>query len=227
MSRPLVLQPVEQVSAPLRRKVTTSLRQAIESQALPAGSRLVEKTLCEELNVSRSVLREALRELESDGLVTNGPKGLVVASISGEEAFNIYAVRGALEALVCEQFTKLADAQAIASLEDAAEILAGAYINGDVDGIVAAKGEFYEVLCNGAHNLIAHDMLTRLNSRIRRLRFTSLSRPNRMSASFAEIEELVVALKKRNARAAKRIAELHVRNAARVALESGKEDNHD
>lgn len=223
MSRPLVLQPVEQVSAPLRRKIKKSLRQAIESQALPAGSRLVEKTLCEELNVSRS----ALRELESDGLVTNGPKGLVVASISGEEAFNIYAVRGALEALVCEQFTKLADAQAIASLEDAAEILAGAYINGDVDGIVAAKGEFYEVLCNGAHNLIAHDMLTRLNSRIRRLRFTSLSRPNRMSASFAEIEELVVALKKRNARAAKRIAELHVRNAARVALESGKEDNHD
>jgi DNA-binding GntR family transcriptional regulator len=48
-----------------------------------------------------------------------------------------------------------------------------------------------------------------------------------MSASLAEIEELVVALKKRNARAAKRIAELHVRNAARVALESGKEDNHD
>ena len=217
----LVLGPVQQESAPLRRKISSRLRQAIETQALPAGTRLIEKNLCAELNVSRTALRESLRELESEGLLTNGPKGMVVAAISTEEAVNIYAVRGALEALVAEQFTKRASTTAMEFLEVATAILTKAYKARNVDRIVAAKAEFYEALCNGAGNLIALELLTRLNSRINRLRFTSLSRPRRAPASIAEIRELVAALKRRDGEAAKLIATQHVNAAAEAAIGVG------
>lgn len=218
MSDSMALGPLQQESAPLRRKIIQRLRQAIESQVLPAGTRLVEKNLCTELGVSRSALREALRALEGEGLITSGPKGLIVAAITREEAVNIYAVRGALEGVVCEQFAQRADDRAMAALAAAAALLASAYDAGDVDRIVDEKAEFYEILCNGAANMIAHDMLTRLNSRIKRLRFSSLSQPNRAPASISEIRAMVSALERRDGSAAKAIAVQHVNNAAEVAI---------
>lgn len=221
MSKALLLGPVRQESAPLRRKISSRLRQAIETGALPAGTRLVEKSLCTELNVSRTSLRESLRELEAEGLLASGPKGLIVAEIAQEEALNIYAVRGALEALVAEQFVARADDAAMAALETATGILAKAYRARKVEGIVAAKAEFYEVLCTGARNLIALEMLTRVNSRINRLRYLSLSRPRRAPESIAEIRDLVAALKRRDRAAARAIAAHHVNAAAEAALGRG------
>src|SRR5262245_48289041 len=84
-------------SAPLRRKISASLRQAIEQGSLKPGERLVEKDLCRELNVSRTSLREAFRELESEGILVNHPRGMVVAQVTDHEASNIYKVRAALE----------------------------------------------------------------------------------------------------------------------------------
>ncbi len=216
---PSGLNPVQQESAPLRRKIANALRQAIESGAMPAGYRLIEKDLCAELNVSRTVLREALRELETEGLLANGVKGLIVAAISEEEAWNTYAVRGVLEGLVAEQFAARAKEDDLAALEAAGEFLAKAYKSRKIDRILAAKAEFYEVMCSGAGNTVALDMLSRINSRINRLRSLSLSRPNRNAASIAEIRDLIAALKRRDAAAAKQAALLHVAAAAKAALE--------
>jgi DNA-binding GntR family transcriptional regulator len=223
MDKALVLGPVQQESAPLRRKISSLLRQAIETQMLPAGTRLIEKNLCQELNVSRTALRESLRELEAEGLITNGAKGMVVAAISAEEAINVYAVRGALEALVVEQFAERADDEAMKALEVSVDILAKSYEQQDVKKIVVAKAEFYEALCNGASNLIALELLTRLNSRITRLRFASLSKSSRLPTSISEIRDLVAALKQRNAGEARAIALRHVSNAAKAAIGNGKD----
>src|SRR5471030_2241973 len=97
---PIALVPLRQDSAPLRRKVAAALRHAIEIGELKPGARLVEKDLCKKLGVSRTSLREALREVQAEKLVTTVPRGLVVAEISDEEAANIYRVRAALEGLV-------------------------------------------------------------------------------------------------------------------------------
>src|SRR5665647_1489046 len=94
------LAPVEHEAAPLRRKISASLRHAVQSGALLPGARLVEKDLCLELNVSRTSLRESLRELEAEGLIERGTRGVIVAKITEEEARNIYGVREALEGLV-------------------------------------------------------------------------------------------------------------------------------
>jgi len=208
-----------QESAPLRRKITASLRQAIENGALKPGDRLVEKDLCRELNVSRTSLREAFRELEAEGLVTNHPRGLTVTQVTEHEARNIYQVRAALEALVAEQFALGANETAQAELKRTVELLDRAYSEKRYDQILNAKREFYETLCRGADNGIVLDLLNRLNSRITQLRSASVSDPRRGDASMTEIRALVAALLARDVAAARAAAIAHVEAAARYTAE--------
>jgi DNA-binding GntR family transcriptional regulator len=204
-----------QESAPLRRKITASLRQAIELGTLKPGERLVEKDLCRDLNVSRTSLREAFRELEAEGLLTNQPRGLVVTQVTEQEANNIYRVRAALEALVAEQFAEGATEAAQSELKEAVDKLERAYAEKRYDLILSAKKEYYETLCRGANNLIVLDLLNRLNSRITQLRSASLSDPTRGVASMAEIRNLSAALLARDATAARAAAINHVESAAK------------
>lgn len=211
--------PVQQEAAPLRRKIYMALREAIESGKVPAGERLVEKDLCRDLGVSRTSLREALRELEAEGLLVNNPaRGLMVARMSAHEARNIYRVRGALEVLAAEQFAERASPEHVKSLKEAAEDLNQAYQSADISRILAAKTHFYEVLCAGADNPVILDTLRRLNSRINQLRRSSLSEPNRVAQSMAEIRALVAALEKGDVVLARQTAAIHVENAAIAGL---------
>jgi DNA-binding GntR family transcriptional regulator len=203
----------------LRRKITSSLRDAIETGKLKPGERLVEKDLCRDLNVSRTSLREAFRELETEGLITNQPRGLVVTQVTAQEASNIYRVRAALEGLVAEQFAASASPEMQQSLMDSVERLQAAYTEKRYDQVLSAKKEFYETLCRGADNLIVLDLLNRLNARITQLRSTSLSDPTRGVASMAEIRHLAATLLARNPEAAKAAAIYHVASAAKYTAD--------
>ena len=218
MSAPLGIGPLEQESAPLRRKLTATLRRLIETGRLPAGQRLIEKDLTAELGVSRTVLREALRELEADGLLVAGARGLSVAVLSREEAENIYAVRAALEALVARQFCERADEVAMQALAGAHAALARAYAAGALGGILDAKLDFYRALCAGAANPVARDLLDRLNARISLLRARSLADPARLKASLGEIDALLAAIGRREGARAADCAGRHVAQVAQVAL---------
>ncbi len=212
------LSPLVQEAAPLRRKIAASLRMAVQTGALEPGARLVEKDLCQELNVSRTSLREALRELEAEGLVESGQRGLVVASITPDEARNIYNVRAALEGLVAEQFAQLSGGSDQLALDRVVKCLALAYENNDFPAIISEKDRFYEVLCLGAKNMVVLDLLTRLNSRINNLRSLSRSNPARGKDSLLEIMDIAAALKRRDALAAKAAAVRHIERAAEAAL---------
>jgi DNA-binding GntR family transcriptional regulator len=166
-------------------------------------------------------LREALRELEAEGLLVNNPtRGLMVARMTGHEARNIYRVRGVLEVLVAEQFAESATPGHLAALKAATHVLEAAYRAGDIDDILVAKRIFYEKLCAGADNAIILDLLRRLNSRINQLRSGSLSEPNRLAQSIVEIWTLVGALERRDVAAARKAAIHHVDNAAAAGLKN-------
>jgi GntR family transcriptional regulator, trigonelline degradation regulator len=84
--------PLQQSPAPLRDAIISSLREAIELGDLRPGDRLVERLLCEQLGVSRTSLREALRELVAEGVIGQGPdRGLVVTEVTEEEARSVYS----------------------------------------------------------------------------------------------------------------------------------------
>src|SRR3954468_21302675 len=99
------LSPVRHQSAPLRTKIIAALRSAIETGHLAPGARLIEKDLCEQLNVSRTSLREALRELHAEGILEyTSNRSLAVTGISREDAENVYRIRAVVESLITEQF---------------------------------------------------------------------------------------------------------------------------
>jgi DNA-binding GntR family transcriptional regulator len=222
------LAPVQHQSAPLRNKIIAALRNAIETGVLAPGTRLIEKDLCDQLNVSRTSLREALRELQAEGIFEPmSPRGLVINTISHEDAENAYRIRSVLEALVVEQFIEKADETAVHDLARRGEILKQAYQAGRLETIIESKRAFYDRICTGADNAIAFDIINRLVLRTSSLRRHSLSRKERQLQSIKEIDRLIRAIQQRDIEAARQAAVDHVRNSARFALDAAEPSRKD
>lgn len=208
------------VAAPIREQVLANLRGAVLDGRFGPGQRLVERELCELTGASRSSVREALRQLESEGLVETVPnRGIVVARVSAKDAADLYGVRAALESLAARLFTERAGPDLRRQLDDALERIASAAAAHDHAAMLAAKRRFYDVLLRGADNDYLLDMLSRAHARVHQLRATSLSRPGRPQESVAELRDLVDAVNRSDAEAAARAAGLHVAAAPRAAAD--------
>jgi DNA-binding GntR family transcriptional regulator len=215
------LLPVQHQPAPLRNKIIAALRSAIETGILAPGTRLIEKDLCDQLHVSRTSLREALRELQAEGIFEPmSVRGLTINTISREDAENAYRIRSVLEALVVEQFIEKADETAVSDLARHGEILEQAYQSGVLETIIETKRAFYDHICTGADNAIAFDIINRLVLRTSSLRRHSLSRKERQVQSIKEIDRLVKAIQKRDIEGARMAALDHVKNSSRSALDA-------
>lgn len=215
------LAPLQQQSAPLRNKIILALRSAIEMGLLQPGQRLVEMDLCEQLSVSRTSLREALRELQAEGILEHSSnRGLSVSAVSVEDAKNIYRLRSVIEALIAEQFIEKASDAQIKDLVRESENVKKMYRSGVLEDMLRAKRNFYDRLCSGAENPIALDMINRLVLRTSSLRARSITRKERQEQSIKEITTLVEAIQRRDIEAARKAATEHVNNAVRSALGS-------
>ena len=105
----------------LREQALTALRRAITTGELPPGTHLVETELSEQLQISRGTLREAMRQLQQEGLITAGARGrLAVRSLDAKEILDIFAVRAALESLAVRTLSRAEDrGAAVATLREA------------------------------------------------------------------------------------------------------------
>lgn len=210
---------VARVAAPLRQSVIASLRSAIAAGRFKAGDRLTERDVCEMTGVSRTLVREAFRQLESEGLITVVPnRGPVVSRVTPEQAEGIYQVRCVLEGLASELFAEHASAEDQQALRQALKNIKAALENSDPVARLNAKNDFYDCLLRGAGNEALAQTLNMLNSRIMVLRATSLQAKGRGRESVKELAVLVDALEARDARAARAAARLHVENAAEAAV---------
>jgi DNA-binding GntR family transcriptional regulator len=212
--RPILIEP-----APLRARIIEAMRAAIERGVLRPGERLVEKTLCDRLGVSRTSLREALRELQSEGVIApDQGRSLTVVRLTYRQAENIYRIRADLEVLIIEQFLERATASQRARailLHDAA---IAAYQGGEFAAIVAAKRTLFDHVCAVADNAVALELLSRLTLRTAQLRRGSITRPQRQAQSIDEMRALKGAIAAGDVAAARAAARAHVENAARSAL---------
>jgi DNA-binding GntR family transcriptional regulator len=203
----------------LRSRIIDALRRAIETGVLAPGARLVERELCEQLKVSRTSLREALGELQAEGILTYSPtRRLSVSVISPADAENAYRIRGTLEALVVEQFIEKASEDECAALIKEGDRLKAAYRSGDVDRMLVAKRAFYDRICSGAQNAIAFDIINRLVLRTSGLRRHSLLRVERQQQSINEVDTLLNAVTRRDIATARQAALQNVANSAKSAL---------
>jgi DNA-binding GntR family transcriptional regulator len=209
------------VAAPLREQVLDVLRQAILDFRLKPGQRLIERELIEQIGVSRTTIREVLRQLAAEGLVTTIPhKGAVVVVPSPQEASEVYEVRAALEALAARRFVEYASDAEVANLRKAfTEIERVTHDGGDIREMLQAKDSFYEVLLEGSGNRCIHSILSGLQARVRVLRATSLSQPGRSATAVGEIRAIVESIEARDGDAAARAAAYHVNRAAHAGLD--------
>lgn len=212
--------PVGRIAAPLREQVITALRDAILDFKLKPGQRLVERELIEMLGVSRTTVREALRELTSEGLVTVVPqKGAIVTVPSLEDAIDLYEVRAALESLVVKRFVERATDEQVERLVQTIESLAEvAERSTDIRELLAGKDHFYDVLIEGANSSAMQQLLEGIQSRVQVLRATSLSEAGRMSDVVVELRAVVAAIAQRDSKRAQKLCAAHIHAAARTAL---------
>jgi DNA-binding GntR family transcriptional regulator len=210
---------VARQAAPLRHGVTDSIRNAIALGHFKPGERLPERVLCETTGVSRTLVREALRQLESEGLIDVVPhRGPVVAVLSAKEAKDIYRVRAELEGLASELFAEEASESARKILLEAFKQLKISSRSANSLERLKAKNAFYESLIDGSGNAALGTSLHFLNSRIMLLRARSLQAPGRIEESIGELGELVEALMQKDAVRARALAVAHVNKAASAAL---------
>ncbi|MBS0537927.1 MAG: GntR family transcriptional regulator [Proteobacteria bacterium] len=206
-------------ATPLRKQAEEDLRKAILSGRYNAGERLKERQLMETLGVSRTLLREALRQIEAEGLVTLVPnRGPVVSVLSYEDAEEIYEVRGILEAQACAGFVLRASSGHVRKLQRVFVELERAAQAGDVLRTLELSSDFYDVILEGSGNKVLSSMLKLLHNRIVLLRRTSMSEAGRLPETLDELTRMYEALCARDEAAASKASQHHVRQASRAAL---------
>lgn len=209
------------VAAPLRQELANQIRSAILSFEFAPGTRLVERALCERYGVSRTVVREALRQLEAEDLVTTvANHGPIVAEVTEADARALFEVRAQLEALAARQFAERADDDQRAELSRALDDVAEAFAADDLQRSFESKDHFYGVLLEGAGNHINRDLLVGLHARVQRLRALSLGSAGRKPQSLAEIRLIAEHAIEGDADEAAAAALSHVASAAKAALEN-------
>ena len=209
---------IETPPATLREIALDRVRRAIIGGLFEPGQRLVERTLCEQLGVSRSVIREVIRHLESEGLIENLAKqGPTVVRISWDDARQIYDIRRALETTAVADCAKLADDALKQQLADTLAELDRLSKNSSPPAILDATTQFYRLIFESGGHTIAWEIVSRLNSRISRLRVMTLSTVNRTVSGPARMREIFEAIRRNDPVAAAKACDVHVREAARIA----------
>jgi DNA-binding GntR family transcriptional regulator len=206
-------------AAPLRTEIETRLRSSITQGRFHAGERLIERELCEMFGVSRPSLREAMRQLEAEELVTLVPnRGPVVSEISIEEAREIYEIRATLEGLVARLFVRNASDAEVAELRKALRELKKAETGKSSELLLDLKNKFYEVLLAGCGNRVMRRVLAQMHNRIRLLRATTLA--GRTKIALVEIGKIVDAIERRDENAACLASIEHIERASEWAIDT-------
>ena len=195
------------------------LRDALASGKLQPGQRVMEVEVAEWLNVSRTPVREALRRLESEGMLAMEPRtGLVVTSITREAMLELYVMREVLEGTAAQLCAENASEIEIMELEELTK--REERLQGDLEALARLNRVFHDTIHRAAHNRYLEKSLNAVNDSMCLLGKSQMLIAARAKEAKAEHAELFDAIRKRDADAAEAIARRHVRSAQRQRLRS-------
>lgn len=211
---------VERRTTTLRELVLEKMRTAILEAHFQPGERLVERSLCEGLGVSRTVVREVLRHLEAEGLVDSIPnQGPIVAVIDADTAAQIYEIRALLEGDAAMACAKHADDAVISRLAGCIGHIERAFEERDHQRVRELTTTFYEALFHGGDRHVAWEIVQTLNARINRLRAMTIASEDRGRQAVAEMNRILDAIRSRDPRRARDAATAHVARVAAIAAQ--------
>ena len=196
---------------PLREAVYYTVREGILMGRLEPEERLMEIHLAKELGVSRTPVREALRMLADDGLVTMTPnKGAVVAGISARDLTEVLEARLALEQLAVKKACgNITDAE-LAGLKEAAVHFREGLEKNDRAKSALADEEFHRIIAEASGNRTLVGLLEQLREKVFRYRLESLKDPESYGELDAQHEEIIRCLEKGEADAAREAMRAHI-----------------
>jgi DNA-binding GntR family transcriptional regulator len=205
----------------LREKILETIREAILRGALKPGEKVAEPELAERFGISRTPIREAFRQLESEGYLTVIPrKGAVVTALSERDVEEFYAIKSILEgyaARMAASNLSVKDIDRLEAINDRLEQLASV---GDVKTFFRVHNEFHELFIRASGNEKLLELIGQLLMKFNRLRMASLSLPGRMEISVNEHKKILEAFKSHDGEKANQLVSKTAAYGGQVLIQS-------
>jgi len=183
----------------LRERIVESIRNAIVSGALPSGTRIAEPELAEKFGISRTPIREAFRQLESEGFISVMPRrGAIVASLSAQDVSNFYDLKMVLEGYAARCAAKTLAPADITKMETTNRLLEAASHKKDLRRILDLHNEFHDIFLRACGNEKLHAIVQNMVMQFQRFRLI-LATPGRIEGSIRQHEEIIEAFRRRDA----------------------------
>ncbi|WP_297963630.1 GntR family transcriptional regulator [uncultured Anaerovibrio sp.] len=206
---------------PLREVVCETLRDAIRKGKLKPGERLMEIQLAEDLGVSRTPVREAIRKLELEGYVIMMPRrGTYVANLSIRDVNEVFEIRTSLDSLASGLAAERITDEELERLQRLLVAIGGYIEENDMDKIVECDMEFHDLLYQASRNSRLVGIIFNLREQLTRFRSTSMSFPGRLKATLEEHRRIVEAIAQGDVAEARAAAEYHMEKSEQTLLES-------
>lgn len=215
----------KKIRKPISLKVYEKLKLDIIDNKLKPGEKLIELDIAEELKVSRTPIREALKLLEQEGLVTYFPRrGSIVSKISIEDALEIYEVREYLESLAIKLICLNIGRKDIRKLESIILQMEESTEKDDYDNLYMLHSRWTNGIIELTTNKYLKTQMINLYQNLGRLRRISLYQKKHAMQAFLETRDILQAIIDGDEVESEKLARAHVRNASKRFIENTEED---
>ena len=205
---------------PIKDVVYESIRKTLIEHKVPVGERFIEKEYSDRLNISRTPVRESLKQLEVEGLVKYVPRlGVVVNRITREDVIEIYKIRSSLELLVATEAMKhitQSDVDRITKLLDDTQKES---LENNIDEVVKLFSEFNSQLYNLSKMKILPNMISNLNNYLYKFRTISIEDPVRRTKAISEHRLIIQSIIKKDRDLAEMLIKKHLYDSLDVVLQ--------
>jgi DNA-binding GntR family transcriptional regulator len=204
----------------LREMILEHIRDAIISGTLKAGSRVSEPELAERYGISRTPIREAFRQLESEGYLTVIPRrGAIVSEFSQKDVEDFYAIKSILEGYAARKACEKLTIKELDRLETNNNRLSELADQNDFKTFFKIHNDFHDMFIKAADNEKLRELITSVVTRFQRLRFMSLSLPGRMKIAVLEHKKIIEAFRRKDCEAAEMLVRKNAEYGGRVLLD--------
>ena len=204
---------------PLRELVCEHIREAIINGTFAPGERLMEIQMADEMGVSRTPVREAIRKLEMEGFVVMIPRrGTYVSNMSIKDINDVYEIRISLDTLAAGLAAERISDEELEELQRLLVKVGNAIEENDMAKVVEADIEFHDVLYKASRNERLRNIINNLREQITVIRGVSMRYPGRLKDTQEEHRRLVESIAARNVEKSQEIARIHLENAERTLM---------
>ncbi|WP_422446389.1 GntR family transcriptional regulator [Thermoanaerobacterium sp. DL9XJH110] len=198
----------------LRSRIYHQLKNAILNGVYKPGESLIEMKVAKELGVSRTPVREAIRQLELEGLVSSIPnKGVIVEGVTEQDVEDIYTIRKMIEGLAARWAAEKITDEQLKEMKDILDLMEFYTVKGEIDKVSELDTRFHDVIFKACHSRPLESVLTNFHHFIQRARLVSIKSSGRAPVSLEEHRNIYRALESHDPDAAEKAMIRHVDEA--------------